>query len=118
MTSTFHNSLRARQRQTGAEPLHHGEVAVTVEQVPELGKAKFFLELRVLTPCNVEVKSFLGFPDQLNVKTAAGRPDAGDLLHRTQIFSKCLRPSRSSFRASSMMTSRAISFARSFPIAR
>jgi hypothetical protein len=47
MTGTLHGGLRALQRETGTESLHHSEISVAMEQITELGEAELFVELRV-----------------------------------------------------------------------
>src|SRR5262245_507092 len=89
----FHDGLRALQVEPGTETLHHREIAVAVEQVPQLGQTELFVELGVLATRDVEVQPILGLCDRLDAKTAAGGPDSRNPFHARQVVAKLLCPS-------------------------
>src|SRR5258708_24612353 len=71
----FHHGLRARELEIRIEALDHGVVAIAMDEVTQIGETELFVEFGVAAARHVEVEPIVARGDDVDIETAAPRPD-------------------------------------------
>src|SRR4051794_38311036 len=70
----LHDRLASGQLELVVEAGQHGTVTIALDANAEIGEAKLFVELRVLTACDIEIEMIVGLRDQLDIHAASACP--------------------------------------------